>query len=113
MQVSFGSTYRIPYRKGGENVRQSLRDLAKQYGGLATQNKSANGAARVSILNELDAKFEQDLRRIGYREYQKFDAENLPKEQIDAYIKEQLNNFNYTQKGKQKAGRPKEKELYN
>lgn len=113
MNVSFGSTYRIPFRKGGESVRQSLRDLAKQYGGLATQNKSANGTARVSISNKLDAQFEQDLRKIGYREYQKFDAEALPQDKIDAYIKEQLGDFNYTQKGKQKSGKPKKKELYN
>ena len=89
MQVSFGSTYRIPYRKGGESVRKPLRDLAIKYGGLATQNKSANGCARVSIPNELDFEFEQNLKKIGYKEYQKFEAENLPIDKIDTYIKEQ------------------------
>ena len=33
------------------------------------------------------AQFEKKLKGIGYRQYQKFDAENLPKEKIDAYIK--------------------------
>ena len=39
--------------------------------------------------------------------------ENLPKEKIDGYIKKALNEFDYSQKGKQKAGKPREKELYN
>ncbi len=113
MNINFGSTYRIPYRKGGESVRQPLRDLALEYGGLATQNKSSNGSARVSIPNSLDNEFEQKLRKIGYKEYQKFPAESLSLSEIDAYIKEQLNMFNYIQKGKQKAGRLKERKLHN
>ncbi len=113
MKISFCSTYRIPYRKGGESVRKPLKDLATQYDGIATQNKSANGSARVSIPNEFDAEFEQKLMKIGYKEYQKFEAENLSKDEIDAYIREKLNNFDYIQRGKQKTGRQKVRELYN
>lgn len=113
MNISFGSTYRVPISQPGVNnaKKERLKTLTQLYDGLISSSKT--GAARFSLPNELDAKFEQDLKSIGYKQYQKFDAENLPKDKIDAYIKKALNKFDYTQKGKQKAGKPKTKELYN
>ena len=113
MNVSFSSTYRVPITQPGVNnaKKDKLRTLTQQYGGLISSSKT--GAARVSLPNELDDKFEKDLKGIGYKQYQKFDAENLQKEKIDEYIKKALSKFDYSQKGKQKAGKPKEKELYN
>lgn len=113
MNISFGSTYRVPISQPEVNnaKKERLRTLTQQYGGLISSSKT--GAARVSLPNELDDKFEKDLKGIGYKQYQKFDAENLPKEKIDEYIKKALSNFDYSQKGKQKAAKPREKELYN
>ncbi len=112
MNISFGSTYRVPITQPGVNnaKKDKLRTLTQQYGGLISSSKT--GAARVSLPNELDEKFEQDLKNIGYRQYQKFDAESLPKAEIDGYIKKALSKFDYDQKGKQKQGKPKKKELY-
>ena len=44
---------------------------------------------------------------------EKYNLDAVSKEKIDAYIKKALNEFDYLQKGKQKAGKPREKELYN
>lgn len=113
MNINFGSTYRIPITQPGVNnaKKDRLRELTNDYDGLISSSKT--GAARVSLPNKLDSEFEKKLKGIGYRQYQKFDAENLPKEKIDEYIKKALNEFDYSQKGKQKAGKLREKELYN
>ena len=113
MNISFGSTYRVPITQPGVNnaKKERLRELASEYNGLIGSSKTS--ALRVSLPNELDKEFEDKLKKIGYKQYQKFDAENLPKEKIDEYIKKALNQFDYSQKGKQKAGKPREKELYN
>ena len=58
-----------------------------------------------------DEKFEKDLKGIGYKQYQKFDAENLPKEKIDEYIKKALATFDYSQKGKQKVPQKQESDF--
>lgn len=113
MNVNFGSTYRIPISQPGVNnaKKERLRELTSEYDGLISSSKT--GAARVSIENKLDEKFEKKLRGIGYKEYQKFPAEKLSKDEIDLYIRLNQPKGNYTQRGKQKKGMPKRKELYN
>lgn len=113
MNISFGSTYRVPICQSGVNKakKEKIKDLAVQYNGLISSSKT--GALRVSLPNELDEQFEKDLKNISYKQYQKFDAENLPADKIDKYIRISLGEFEYEQKGKQKKGKIKEKELYN
>ena len=62
------------------------------------------GNVRVSIRKRLDEKFEQKLRQLGFKIYQKFEKHNIPKTngRIDEYIKSELKNNNYKQYGKQK-----------
>lgn len=113
MNISFGSTYRVAITQPGVNnaKKERLRELARQYDGLISSSKT--GTLRVSLPNKLDERFEKDLKSIGYKQYQKFDAENLPKDKIDEYIKKALSGFDYIQKGKQRAAKPKTKELFN
>ena len=113
MNISFGSTYRIPITQPGVNnaKKEKLRTLTQQYGGLISSSKT--GAARVSLPDRLDEKFEKDLKNIGYKQYQKFPAENLSNDEIDLYIRLNQPQGNYDQKGKQKKGIKREKELYN
>lgn len=113
MNISFGSTYRVPITQPGVNnaKKEKLRQLAQEYDGLISSSKT--GALRVSLPNELDGKFEQELKNIGYKQYQKFDGENIPADKIDKYIRISLGELEYEQKGKQKKGKIREKELFN
>ena len=102
-QISFTSTYRIPLieRKVSVAKRQALKDLASQYENHVYPNGN-KGCVRVSIPEEQDGKFEQNLRQKGFKVYQKFEEHNLPEEKIDAYIKQALKFNEYKQYGKQK-----------
>lgn len=113
MNISFCSTYRVPITQPGVNnaKKEKLRQLAQEYDGLISSSKT--GALRVSLPNELDGKFEQELKNIGYKQYQKFDGENIPADKIDKYIRISLGELEYEQKGKQKKGKIREKELFN
>ena len=63
------------------------------------------GNVRVSIRKRLDEGFEQKLKQIGFKVFQKFEKHNIPKTNgiMDDYIKEELKNGNYKQFGKQKG----------
>lgn len=100
-KISFGSTYRIPITQAGVNSakKAKLKELVESYpNGLC--GKSKTGHARVSIANSEDANFIQKLKRIGYKVYQKFEGENIDKEEIDRHIKNLLDNRDFSQKGK-------------
>ncbi len=99
--VTFGSTYRIPISQAGINSakKAKLRELIESYpNGLI--GKSKVGHARISIADSEDATFIGKLRKIGYKVYQKFEGENIDKEDLDIFIKERLDSRNYSQKGK-------------
>ena len=99
--VTFGSTYRIPISQAGINSakKAKLRELIESYpNGLI--GKSKVGHARLSIAESEDATFIGKLRKIGYKVYQKFEGENIDKEDLDIFIKERLDSRNYSQKGK-------------
>lgn len=101
--INFTSTYRIPITQAGVNSAKKLKlkQLIESYpNGLIGNSKVGN--ARISIPNKEDAKFLKQLKTIGYKIYQKFDGENIPKENIDAFIKENLDTRNYNQFGKNK-----------
>ena len=99
--VTFGSTYRIPISQAGINSakKAKLRELIESYpNGLI--GKSKVGHARISIADSEDATFIGKFRKIGYKVYQKFEGENIDKEDLDIFIKERLDSRNYSQKGK-------------
>ena len=60
------------------------------------------GCVRISIPEEQDGKFEQKLRQIGFKVYQKFEEHNVPEERMDNYIKQAIKYDEYKQFGKQK-----------
>lgn len=103
-QVSFTSTYRIPLVE--QNItpakREALKNMASKYQNVLYPNGN-NGYVRVSIRKRLDNSFEQKLKQIGFKVFQKFDRHNIPKtdDRMDEYIKEQLITRNYQQFGKQ------------
>lgn len=102
-QISFTSTYRIPLieRKVSVAKRQALKDLASQYENHLYPNGN-KGCVRISIPEEQDGKFEQKLRQIGFKVYQKFEEHNVPEERMDNYIKQAIKYDEYKQFGKQK-----------
>ena len=103
-QISFKSTYRIPLVE--QNISAAKRDALKK---LASKYQNAlypsgnQGNVRVSIRKRLDNGFEQKIRQIGFKVFQKFDKHNIPKTngKMDNYIKEELINGNFKQFGKQ------------
>lgn len=109
-EISFGSTYRIPLVE--QNItpakRESLKKIAKGYQNVLYP-KGNNGYVRVSIRKRLDEGFEQKLRQIGFKVFQKFERHNVPKTNglMDEYIKESLDSRNYKQFGKQMKKAPK------
>lgn len=105
-QISFKSTYRIPLVE--QNISAAKRDALKK---LASKYQNAlypsgnQGNVRVSIRKRLDNGFEQKIRQLGFKVFQKFDKHNIPKTngKMDNYIKEELINGNFKQYGKQKG----------
>ena len=102
---SFTSTYRIPLKE--QNIvsakREALKKMASKYQNVLYPNGN-QGNVRVSIRKRLDEGFEQKLRQLGFKVFQRFDRHNIPKtdNKMDDYIKEELKSGNYKQFGKQK-----------
>lgn len=102
--ISFQSTFRIQISQPGINKakKNRLKSLIESYPNGLIGN-SNTGHARISIPNENDTAFISKLKNIGYKIYQKFEGENISKENLDNYIKDCLNKRDYSQIGKQKA----------
>lgn len=99
--INFTSTYRIPISQAGVNAakKAKLKELIQSYpNGLIGSSKVGN--ARISVPDSEDANFIAKLKTIGYKVYQKFEGDNLPKGKIDAFIRENLTARTYAQKGK-------------
>jgi len=102
----FGSTYRIPLVE--QNIssakRETLKKFVSKYQNYLYPNGN-QGSVRVSIRKRLDESFEQKLRQIGFKVFQRFERHNVPKtnSRMDDYIKEELKTGNYRQFGKQKG----------
>ncbi|MBR6301962.1 hypothetical protein IKR55_04415 [bacterium] len=105
--ISFGSTYRIPLVEQGVTPakRVALKKLVSKYQNYRYPNGN-NGCVRLSIRKRLDPGFEQKLRQLGFKVYQKFEKHNIPKtdNRMDKYISTTLKNGEYHQFGKQKRG---------
>ena len=103
--VSFGSTYRIPLVEWNVTSakREALKKMASKYQNVLYPNGN-QGNVRVSIRKRLDQGFEQKLRQLGFKVFQRFERHNIPKtnNRMDDYIREELKNGNYRQFGKQK-----------
>jgi hypothetical protein len=100
-EINFTSTYRIPITQAGVNPAKKvkLKELIESYpNGLI--GKSKTGHARVSIPDSEDNKFIAKLKKLGYNVYQKFEGENIDKENLDVFIKEKLDGREFHQKGK-------------
>ena len=109
-KISFKSTYRIPLIEANitQGKRDKLKDMASKYQNVLFPQGN-NGYVRVSIRKRLDEKFEQKLKQIGFKVFQKFERHNVPKTTIeemnttklDLYINDALKSRNYKQYGKQ------------
>ena len=108
-EISFKSTYRIPLIEQGINPakRESIKKLCSKYQNVLFP-KGNNGFVRISIRKRLDEKFEQKIKQLGFKVFQKFERHNVPKTAIDnnltkldIYINEALKNREYKQFGKQ------------
>ncbi len=100
-EISFTSTYRIPISQAGVNAakKAKLKELIESYpNGLIGRSKL--GHARISVPDKEDASFVAKLKKIGYKVYQVFDGDNLPKGKIDAFIRDNLSASTFKQKGK-------------
>ena len=110
-ELSFGSTYRIPLTQPGVGSakKEALKYMVSKYQNVLYPSGNT-GNVRASIRKRLDSKFEQKLRQLGFKVYQKFDRHNVPKSKfensdvskLDLYIKEALQSGEYRQFGKQK-----------
>ena len=102
--ISFGSTYRIPLVEQNitQGKREALKKMASRYQNVLYPTGN-QGSVRVSIRKRLDQGFEQKLRQIGFKVFQKFERHNVPKTagNMDKYIKESLDSRSYKQFGKQ------------
>ena len=105
-EISFTSTYRIPLVEQNVSVakRQALKTMASKYQNVLYPSGN-QGNVRVSIRKRLDESFEQKLKQIGFKVFQKFEKHNVPKtnNKMDNYIKEELKSGNYRQFGKHKG----------
>nr|QGT49671.1 hypothetical protein Melaina855_0580 [uncultured Candidatus Melainabacteria bacterium] len=99
--INFTSTYRIPVTQAGVNAakKAKLKELIQSYpNGLIGNSKVGN--ARISVFDSEDATFIAKLKKIGYKVYQKFEGENIPKDEIDIFIKGKLDAREFQQKGR-------------
>lgn len=100
-EINFTSTYRIPISQPGINSakKAKLKVLIESYpNGLIGNSKTGN--ARVSMADSEDTNFVAKLKTLGYKIYQKFEGENIPKEEIDRVLKKKLDAREYHQTGK-------------
>ena len=92
-EISFKSTFRIPIKQHGiTNAKK--KELIKTVQGyknslLPTGKESC---VRVSMPNKDDEKFMAQLKAIGYKVYKVFNGENIPKTELDNYIKQELHS---------------------
>lgn len=105
-EISFKSTFRIPITQAGINnaKKAKLRALIESYPeGLIGTSKVGN--ARISIPNSEDANFIKKLKTIGYKIFQQFEGENIKKDELDDFIKSNLDDREFKQFGMQKKAK--------
>ena len=105
MEISFKSTYQIPLtgpKLSKGKAKQLIDWVVPRYENVLI----TNNYVKLSIAEESDNAFEQKLRQIGFKIYQKFSEHNLKKEEIEEYIASVFREGKpYKQFGKQKKAR--------
>ena len=105
MEISFKHTYQIPLtgpKLSQGKVNQLVEWVVPRYPG---HFKLTNKYLKLSIPED-DNAFEQKLRQIGFKIYQKFFKHNLPENEIEKYIASVFTkNEPYKQFGKQPKAR--------
>lgn len=104
VEVSFGSTYRIPLKQAGINgaKKERLREfITNKFTNSLVSADNNNGTARISVPQENDEFVERSIKSMGFKVFQKFDLQNINKFNMDAEIKKLLDARSYSQKGKQ------------
>lgn len=110
MDISFGSTYRIPISQPGIGKGQKDNRVLHKFvltfpNGLAPNGKA--GWCRVSVPEEQDAIIESGLKKIGYKIWQKFNLHNLNKSKIDEVLKPLIKSVDYKMHGKNPPAKEK------
>ena len=101
-KLRIGVNCRVPLNEGLNKAKKNaLKQLALEYGPFVAMPSGNQGAVRVSIPNSNDKEFEQKLRQVGVKVYQKFEESCLPPDEMDRYIKSCLDSRNYISVGKQ------------
>lgn len=100
-KISFGSTFRFPITQAGINPakKEKLRTFVLQYPNHLISS-SNTGSCRISVPEADDDKLVSGLKQLGYKIYQKFNAHNVDKSEIDEFIKASMNEGEYAIKGK-------------
>ena len=105
MEVTFKSTYQIPLSgpKLSKGKAKYLIDwVVPRYKNVLI----TNNYVKLSISEESDNAFEQKLRQIGFKVYQKFFEHDIPKNEIEKCIAKVFREGKpYKQYGKQPKAR--------
>lgn len=109
-KINFGSTYQIPLTERGINPakKERIKDYAETFENKRISN-SNSGSVKVSIPLELDKKFEETIKRMGFSVFKKIDKHNVPSEKIESVIAEAVRNNDFQQFGKNKQSVKKSK----
>lgn len=91
MTISFTSTYGVPLKQVGKQgitpaKKTALKQLAQEHGGIFPIS-SSKGKAKFSVPQELDAKIQASLKKLGYKNYTTVPTHEVPSNQLDTVIK--------------------------
>ena len=115
-QISFGSTYRIPFPTNKPGKVRALKNFLEKFPIHTYTTSDKKGTARVSVPKNQDQMIESYLQRNKFKNCQKFPerhgdlslvyTEN-PGDRLDYYICSALKNpNNYTIVGKKEKKKP-------
>lgn len=84
MTISFGRTYRVPFKQPGTGVKPSRKDalkaLALKHGGIVPTYRDGN--VKFSCRKKFDETVKLKLKELGFDYYESVDIHNVPNEQI-------------------------------
>lgn len=84
MNVSFTSTYRVPFKQPRKGMtpskKDALKELATSYGGIVPRFREGN--VKFSCRRRFDKLVEATLNKLGFNSYKKVEIHNVPQGQI-------------------------------